>query len=69
MALGQRGSNYQSGKIKALERIPRNLIRYVHKEDAFGRKQEIIYVNSINRSKIIGQDQTDAGILGMRIEL
>ena len=69
MALGQRRPDHKSGKIKAVELISRNLIRPIHQEDAIRINKKIISLTVINGPSSLGQDQTDAGLPSMYIEL
>lgn len=69
MALGQRRPDHKSGKNKAVELISRNLIRPIHQEDAIRINKKIIYLTVINGPSTLGQDQTDAGLPSMYIEL
>lgn len=69
MALRQCRPDHKPGEVKAIELISRRVRRSVHKEDAFGRKQKIIYTAFGDRAEVLRQNQTDAGLLGLYIEL
>jgi hypothetical protein len=69
MALGQRRTYYQSGKIKTIERIPCSGGGPVHKKNVVGGKQEGICGAVGYGTKVLRQGSTDAGILGLCIKL